>query len=165
MVWHLGLGLQFLSIWPPLFSIQSRNCCPRDLEFFFAMVTASIEAQSTWSPFNFLKPHLMFNALYLFINQLKAPILEIKCANQVLNYFSYFLGERLMDFLCWLGLVFQCICHKTNDIAKPFAEWKLALTRPIFRSDLCKTLFVSLTEQTSFQAVISKSSSMGATGK
>ena len=56
------------SIWPPLFSIQCRNCCPRDLEFFFAMVTASIEAQSTWFPFNFLKPHLMFNALYSFIN-------------------------------------------------------------------------------------------------
>ena len=29
-------------------------CCPRDLEFFFAMVTASIEAQSAWFLFYFL---------------------------------------------------------------------------------------------------------------
>ena len=37
-------------------------CCPRDLEFFFAMVAASteasFEAQSTWFLFNVLKPQL-----------------------------------------------------------------------------------------------------------
>ena len=64
----------------------------------------------------------------LSTNEVKTPILTMKCASQVLIHFRWFLEESLFGFRCWQGLGILYLLQQTDGIALSFDEWKLALT-------------------------------------